>query len=165
MVGRRMGTTTGRGCSAVHIRARMLAMESLMDILSKSFKSWDTEVHLSGIWYTCKDIGQKLLSLPAEILGMVFEYVTDNASVEKSMTAARTLSYVNRRFRTVALACPRLWTSIHFRWQGNSELLEDLLRRSGDCDLRIVGNTGCYDFYCLCLSFFLASLLTRPLTS
>lgn len=67
--------------------------------------------------------------LPDEVLAIILEQVHKSANVFVAHVPVR-LSHVNRRFREVALNCPKLWTSVSCFYK--SKLLRLFLKRIGN---------------------------------
>ncbi|TCD67410.1 hypothetical protein EIP91_012382 [Steccherinum ochraceum] len=73
--------------------------------------------------------------LPAELLIIIFDMVrrADPWSVKCMLKA----SHVCRRWRTLALDCPMLWTSVVHTKECKMDNIEDFMQRSGDLPLEL----------------------------
>lgn len=102
-------------------------------------------------------------SLPNEVLALIFEQVyelgktdIDTENPRSSPNVHKTdfvdwrvpvrLSHVDHRFRSVAMKCPGLWTSISYCYR--RDMVKTFLQRSG----RRAGLTICFDVYYGCIS-------------
>ncbi|TDL21210.1 hypothetical protein BD410DRAFT_840679 [Rickenella mellea] len=72
--------------------------------------------------------------LPDDVLAIVFELACPLIEDDPSQSAVP-LSHVSRRFRSVALSCPSLWTSIYDRYGDN--MIREFISRSGRLDLDV----------------------------
>lgn len=81
------------------------------------------------------------ISLPTELLVEIFSIVADT---DPSPRAGLRVSHVSSQWRAVALALPKLWTTLKFKssYVHDSDMLDEFVRRSGRLEISLSSGHG-----------------------